>query len=92
MKETASPDKLQGQLIATNALLEAILRTLPSQTMKEIARTHAKIAPEVAGHLLNTSGSDTVLDAYQMQVDAHVELLGHIQREAIFRDAAAGRL
>lgn len=92
MKETASPDRLQGQLIATNALLEAILRTLPAQAAKEIARTYAKIAPEVADHLLNTPGSDAMLQAYQAQVDATVELLGGIQREALFRDGAAGKL
>lgn len=92
MTDAASPDRLQGQLIATNVLIEAILRTLPAQATKEISRTYAKIAPEVAGHLLNTPGSDAMLQAYQAQMDATVDLLGNIQRSALFRDGAAGNL
>lgn len=92
MTEKASPDRLQGQLIATNVLLEAVLRILPAQTLKSIRQEFDKNGVEVEGHLLNTPGSEAMLDAYRSSVESTGELLTRIHQQAIFRDSAAGKL
>ncbi|MBK0112784.1 hypothetical protein MI467_28550 [Delftia acidovorans] len=92
MDEQISPDRLQGQLIASAVLLEAVLRTLPAQSLKAIRQEFEKNGPEVEGHLLNSQGSEAMLDAYRSHVGSTKELLTQIHQQAIFRDSAAGRL
>lgn len=92
MNEKASPDRLQGQLIATNVLLEAVLRILPAQTLKAIRQEFEKNGPEVEGVLLNSPGSEAMLDAYRSTIESTQNLLGQIHQQAIFRDSAAGKL
>ena len=92
MIDKASPDALQGQLIATTLLLETLLRTLPAQTMKTIRQEYGKSGREVEGHLLNTQGSEGMLSAYRTHVQNTEQLLTQIQQQAIFRDSAAGKL
>jgi hypothetical protein len=92
MSEKASPDALQGQIIGTNVLLEAVLRILPAQTLKAIRQEFEKNGPEVEGHLLNTPGSEAMLNAYRAQIESTGELLTQIHQQAIFRDSAAGKL
>lgn len=92
MEKKISPDRLQGQLIASAVLLEAVLRTLPAQSMKAIRKEFEKNGPEVEGHLLNSQGSEAMLDAYRSQVENTQHLLTQIHQQAILRDSAAGRL
>ncbi|EZP62912.1 hypothetical protein [Delftia sp. RIT313] len=92
MDEQISPDRLQGQLIAYTVLLEAVLRTLPAQSLKSIRSDFQTNGSEVEGHLLNTPGTEAMLDAYRSTVESTQELLTKIHQQAIFRDSAAGRL
>lgn len=92
MESTASPDRLQGQLIAMSVLLEAILQALPAQTVKAIAAQYEQWAPQTADQLLNTPGSEAMLQAYNAHTQATNEQLRRIQRQAIFRDSAQGKL
>lgn len=86
MKSHVSPDRVQGQLLAMNVLIETILRTLPAHTMRQVSRTYSFFAPEVAGHLLDSSGNEALHEAYSQQVDANSELLKQILQSAITRD------
>ncbi|WP_370682150.1 hypothetical protein [Comamonas sp. GB3 AK4-5] len=92
MNEKASPDRLQGQLIATNVLIEAVLRILPAQTLKAIRQEFEKNGPEVGGLLLSTPGSEAMLDAYRSSIESTQDLLTQMHQKAIFRDSAAGKL
>lgn len=86
-KETVSADALQGQLIATHVLLEAILQSFPRQALVAIEGATTKIGKEIAGQLLATAASDRTLDEFQKQIENQREMLRLLMREATFRAA-----
>lgn len=92
MTVAISAARLQGQLIATQVLVEVLLRALPAQTLKEISANHQRLAEETGNTLLNTQAPDPTLEAYNSQAAQNTDLVRHIHQKAIVRDSAAGRL
>lgn len=88
MKEIASSEKLQGQLIGLNVLIEALLQTLSKQQLRQLHNVFSTIAPEVKNTLLNTGISDAGLEAFQEDLNQRDQLLRRQLLQAIQREAA----
>ena len=86
MSENVALDRINGQLMATNVLLEALLQALPATTLKEAQRCQILFAENALDTLLNTDSSETYLAAARDTMELHRQMLTRLRQLAIQRD------
>lgn len=75
MENHASPDRVHGMLVAHSALLFALVRTLECDKLEQLLVAYAEESEATTAFIHNLPCSETMRDAFQVQLNSQLSLL-----------------